>query len=322
MEGIPMSKVQTKHLVKQFNLEIIAGHDGLDRGFVMSDISRPGIELTGYFRYYPKARIQVLGKTEISYLNELSEQERIDRSKRLCTNVTPCIVITRGLEAPQELIDQCNKSNVPLLSSPYKTTRVVSRLTNFLEAEFAPFTTMHGVLVDIHGVGVLITGQSGVGKSETALELVKRGHRLVADDSVEIRQEDYDRLIGNSPELIEHLLEIRGLGIINVMTLFGASAVRSRKEIDYVINLEIWNEKKQYDRIGIDDELIRIIDVEIPKTTLPVRPGRNLAVIIEVAAMNFRLKRLGVNAAEEFSDRLTEMIEKEKENLENGISYE
>ncbi|BAM46816.1 HPr(Ser) kinase/phosphatase [Amphibacillus xylanus] len=317
-----MSKVQTKHLIKQFNLKILAGEKGLDREFIMSDISRPGIELTGYFRYYPKARLQVLGKTEISYLNELSKEDRIDRAKRLCTKVTPCIVITRGLEAPQELIDQCNEADVPLLSSPYKTTRVVSRLTNFLEAEFAPFTTMHGVLVDIHGVGVLITGQSGVGKSETALELVKRGHRLVADDSVEIRQEDYDRLIGSSPELIEHLLEIRGLGIINVMTLFGASAVRSRKEIDYVINLEIWNEKKQYDRIGIEDEIIRIIDVEIPKTTLPVRPGRNLAVIIEVAAMNFRLKRLGVNAAEEFSKRLTEMIEKEKENLENGIRYE
>lgn len=315
-----MSNVQTKDLIKQFNLDIIAGEGGIDREFIMSDISRPGIELTGYFRYYPKARLQVLGKTEISYLNELSEEDRIDRCKRLCTNVTPCMVISRGLEAPQELIDQCNKANVPLLSSPYKTTRVVSRLTNFLEAKFAPFTTMHGVLVDIHGVGVLITGQSGVGKSETALELVKRGHRLVADDSVEIHQEDYDRLIGNSPELIEHLLEIRGLGILNVMTLFGASAVRSRKEIDYVINLEIWDDKKQYDRVGMEDETIRIIDVEIPKTILPVRPGRNLAVIIEVAAMNFRLKVLGINSAEEFSNRLTKMIEKEKQNLDNGIT--
>ena len=320
MEGILMSNVQTKDLIKQFNLDIIAGEGGIDREFIMSDISRPGIELTGYFRYYPKARLQVLGKTEISYLNELSEEDRIDRCKRLCTNVTPCMVISRGLEAPQELIDQCNKANVPLLSSPYKTTRVVSRLTNFLEAKFAPFTTMHGVLVDIHGVGVLITGQSGVGKSETALELVKRGHRLVADDSVEIHQEDYDRLIGNSPELIEHLLEIRGLGILNVMTLFGASAVRSRKEIDYVINLEIWDDKKQYDRVGMEDETIRIIDVEIPKTILPVRPGRNLAVIIEVAAMNFRLKVLGINSAEEFSNRLTKMIEKEKQNLDNGIT--
>lgn len=320
MEGIEMTKVTTRDLMEQFDLELITGERGLDREFVMSDISRPGIELTGYFRYYPQTRLQILGKTEISYLNELSKEERIDRSRRLCTDVTPCIVVSRDLEVPTELANECEKEDVPLLRSPYKTTRVVSRLTNYLETKFAPFTAMHGVLVDIHGVGVLITGQSGVGKSETALELVKRGHRLVADDSVEIRQEDYDRLIGTSPKLIEHLLEIRGLGIINVMTLFGASAVRSHKEIDYVINLEIWDDKKQYDRIGTDDETIRIIDVEIPKIVLPVRPGRNVAVIIEVAAMNFRLKALGVNAAEEFKIRLAETIEQERANLENKIN--
>ncbi|WP_157065155.1 HPr(Ser) kinase/phosphatase [Amphibacillus sediminis] len=317
-----MAKVQTKDLLEQFKLELIAGKNGLDREFIMSDISRPGIELTGYFRYYPKARLQVLGKTELSYFNELSSDEKRDRSQRLCTDVTPCIVVTRGMEIPEELKQACEASHVPLLRSPYKTTRVVSRLTNFLEARFAPSTAMHGVLVDIHGVGILITGQSGVGKSETALELVKRGHRLVADDSVEIHQEDYDRLIGSSPELIEHLLEIRGLGIINVMTLFGASAVRSHKKIDFVINLENWNEKKQYDRIGMDEETIRIIDVDVPKATLPVRPGRNLAVIIEVAAMNFRLKRLGVNAAEEFSARLTKMINQEEANLNSSVDYD
>ncbi|PXW91478.1 Hpr(Ser) kinase/phosphatase [Streptohalobacillus salinus] len=316
-----MAKVQAKDLLEQFKLELVAGEEGLEREFIMSDISRPGIELTGYFRYYPKTRLQVLGKTELSYFKDLSEEEKKDRSHKLCTRVTPCIVVTRGMDIPQELIDAANKRGVPLLRSPYKTTRVVSRLTNFLEAHFAPFTAMHGVLVDIHGVGVMITGQSGVGKSETALELVKRGHRLVADDSVEIRQEDYDRLIGTSPKLIEHLLEIRGLGIINVMTLFGASAVRSHKKLDYVINLENWDEKKQYDRIGMDEETIKIIDVDIPKATVPVRPGRNLAVIIEVAAMNFRLKRLGVSAAEEFSARLTKQISQEKENI-GHIDYD
>lgn len=185
----------------------------------------------------------------------------------------------------------------------------MSRLTNYLESKFAPFTAVHGVLIDIYGVGVLIIGQSGVGKSETALELVKRGHRLVADDNVEIRQEDYESLIGNAPALIEHLLEIRGLGIINVMTLFGASSIRSQKRISMVIQLEIWDEKKQYDRLGLDEDTMKIMDVHLPKATIPVRPGRNLAVIIEVAAMNFRLKRMGVNTAEEFSDRLTKMIE-------------
>lgn len=315
-----MTKVHTQDLLDQFKLELLAGKEGLQREIIMSDISRPGIEMTGYFRYYPKKRLQLLGKTELSYYKDLTSEERTDRATRMSTEETPGIVVSRGMEVPDELINACEKANVPLLRSPYKTTRVISRLTNFLEAKFAPFTAMHGVLVDIYGVGVLIMGQSGVGKSETALELVKRGHRLVADDSVEIRQEDYDRLIGSSPPLIEHLLEIRGLGIINVMTLFGAGSVRSYKKISYVINLESWDDKKTYDRLGLEEETMKIIDVDVPKAILPVRPGRNLAVIIEVAAMNFRLKQMGVNAAEEFSTRLTTMIGKEKTNL--GPDYD
>ncbi|MEJ9269986.1 HPr(Ser) kinase/phosphatase, partial [Bacillus thuringiensis] len=172
-----------------------------------------------------------------------------------------------------------------------------------------PTTAVHGVLVDIYGIGVLITGSSGVGKSETALDLVRRGHRLVADDSVEIRREHEDTLVGRSPELIQHLLEIRGLGIINVMTLFGAGAVRPFKRIALCVNLELWDQKKVYDRLGLSEDYLRIMNVDIPKLTVPVRPGRNLAVIIEVAAMNFRLKRLGINAAQQFSDRLNDVIE-------------
>ncbi|WP_156288341.1 HPr(Ser) kinase/phosphatase [Oceanobacillus salinisoli] len=305
--------VRTKDLLDNFNLTLVAGKDGIHREIITSDISRPGIEMTGYFKYYPKERLQLIGKTEMTYFLDLTEEQRRDRAEKLCTDVTPGIVISRGMEVPSELIEAANKAGVPILLSPRKTTRVTSRLTNYLEAKFAPFTAIHGVLVDIYGVGVLITGQSGVGKSETALELVKRGHRLVADDSVEIRQEDYDTLIGNSPPLIEHMLEIRGLGIINVMTLFGAGAVRSYKKIAMVVNLENWDEKKQYDRLGLDEDQMKIMDVSLPKATIPVRPGRNLAVIIEVAAMNFRLKRMGVNAAEEFSERLTNMIEQEKD---------
>jgi HPr kinase/phosphorylase len=188
------------------------------------------------------------------------------------------------------------------------TTRFSSLLTNFLESKLAPTTAVHGVLVDIYGVGILITGKSGVGKSETALELVKRGHRLVADDCVEIRQEAENTLIGNAPKLIEHLLEIRGIGIIDIMTLFGASAIRSFKRISMVIDLEIWDKNKTYDRLGIEEEKMKIIDTDLTKNTIPVRPGRNLAVIIEVAAMNYRLKRMGVNAAEEFSNRLNDVI--------------
>ncbi|WP_164215939.1 HPr(Ser) kinase/phosphatase [Virgibacillus sp. YIM 98842] len=308
-----MSTVRTQDLLENFNLTLVAGKDGIHREIFSSDLSRPGMELTGYFKYYPKERLQLIGQTEMNFFLDLTEEEQRDRVRRLCTDVTPGIVISRGMEIPEVIIEAANESGVPILHSPRKTTRVISRLTNYLEAKFAPTTAIHGVLVDINGVGVLITGQSGVGKSETALELVKRGHRLVADDNVEIRQEDYDTLIGSAPPLIEHLLEIRGVGIINIMTLFGAGAVRSQKKISYIVNLEIWDEKKQYDRLGLDEERLKIMDVELPKITIPVRPGRNLAVIIEVAAMNFRLKKMGFNAAEEFSDRLTTMIEQERE---------
>ncbi|WP_339227350.1 HPr(Ser) kinase/phosphatase [Oceanobacillus sp. FSL K6-2867] len=304
--------VRTSDLLDNFNLTLVAGEDGINREIITSDISRPGIEMTGYFRYYPKERLQLIGKTEMTYFLELTDEEKRNRAENLCTDITPGIVVTRGMTVPQVLIEEANKAGVPILHSPRKTTRVISRLTNYLEEKFAPSTAVHGVLIDIYGVGVLIIGQSGVGKSETALELVKRGHRLVADDNVEIHQEDYESLIGNAPPLIEHLLEIRGLGIINVMTLFGAGSVRSKKRISMVINLESWDEKKQYDRLGLDEDTMKIMDVHLPKSTVPVRPGRNLAVIIEVAAMNFRLKRMGVNAAEEFSERLTTMIENEK----------
>lgn len=315
-----MATVRTKDLLENFNLTLVAGKDGLYREITTGDISRPGIEMTGYFKYYPKERLQLIGRTEMAYFLELSDDEKLDRVTKLCTDITPGIVVTRNMEIPQVFIDAANESGVPILHSPRKTTRVISRLTNFLEAKFAPFTAIHGVLVDVYGVGVLITGQSGVGKSETALELVKRGHRLVADDSVEIRQEDYDSLIGNPPPLIEHLLEIRGLGIINVMTLFGAGSVRNYKKISLIINLENWDEHKQYDRLGLDEDKMKIMDVELPKATIPVRPGRNLAVIIEVAAMNFRLKRMGVNAAEEFSERLTNMIDQESDEHSQGGS--
>ena len=304
--------VRTKDLLENFTLTLVAGAAGIQREIITSDISRPGIEMTGYFKYYPNERLQLIGRTEMAYFLDLNVDEQRDRAEKLCTEITPGIVVSRGMDIPATIIEAANKADVPILRSPRKTTRVISRLTNYLEEKFAPSTSIHGVLVDVYGVGVLIIGQSGVGKSETALELVKRGHRLVADDSVEIQQEDYDSLIGHSPAILEHLLEIRGLGIIDVMTLFGAGAVRTKKRISVVINLENWDESKQYDRLGLDEDKIQIMDVELPKTTIPVRPGRNLAVLIEVASMNFRLKRMGFNAAEDFSDRLTNMIEKEK----------
>ncbi|UAL51949.1 MULTISPECIES: HPr(Ser) kinase/phosphatase [Metabacillus] len=303
-----MAKVRTKDLIEKFHLELISGEEGINRPITTSDLSRPGLEMAGFFTYYPKERVQILGKTELTFFQKLTDEEKRNRMDQLCTDSTPAIIVSREMEIPQELIDASEEKSVPLLRSPLKTTRLSSHLTNFLEGKLAPTTAVHGVLVDVYGVGVLIVGKSGVGKSETALELVKRGHRLVADDCVEIRQEDQDTLIGNAPDLIEHLLEIRGLGIINVMTLFGAGAVRSYKRITLIIDLEIWDPKKQYDRLGLDEEKMKIIDTDVPKLTVPVRPGRNLAVIIEVAAMNFRLKRMGLNAAEQFTNKLTDVI--------------
>lgn len=303
-----MNKVRVSELIEHFDLKLVSGEKGIEREIIVSDISRPGLEIAGYFTYYPRRRLQLLGRTELSFFNELSVDERYKRTSQICTSQTPCIVISRGIEVPQEFITSSNKRNVPILQSKMKTTRLSSMITNYLESRLAPMTAVHGVLVDVYGVGVLITGESGVGKSETALELVKRGHRLVADDSVEIRQEGESELVGSAPELIQHLLEIRGLGIINVMTLFGAGAVRNYKRVSLVIHLELWDQDKVYDRLGLDEEKIKLIDTEVPRLVLPVRPGRNLAVIIEVAAMNYRLKNMGYHAAQQFSDRLNDTL--------------
>lgn len=303
-----LEQVTTKDVMEMFDLKLVSGHEGIGRHIAISDISRPGLEMAGYFTHYPANRVQLLGKTELSFFDMLLPHERVERMKKLCSPETPAIIISHDMNVPEELKIASNEEHVPVLTAKMATTRFSSLLTNFLESKLAPTTAVHGVLVDIYGVGILITGKSGVGKSETALELVKRGHRLVADDCVEIRQEAENTLIGNAPKLIEHLLEIRGIGIIDIMTLFGASAIRSFKRISMVIDLEIWDKNKTYDRLGIEEEKMKIIDTDLTKNTIPVRPGRNLAVIIEVAAMNYRLKRMGVNAAEEFSNRLNDVI--------------
>ncbi|WP_413378441.1 HPr(Ser) kinase/phosphatase [Alkalihalobacillus sp. 1P02AB] len=304
-----MGKLNANDLIERFQFELLAGEEGIYRPITTSDISRPGIEMAGFFTYYPAKRIQLIGKTELSFFERLATEEKKERMLNLCTYDTPAIILSRGFDVPPELVEAAEENGVPLLRSPMTTTRLSGRITDYLESELAPMTAVHGVLVDIYGIGVLITGSSGVGKSETALDLIRRGHRLVADDSVEIRQEHGNTLIGKPPELLQHLLEIRGLGIINAMTLFGAGAVRPHKRIVLCIHLELWDQKKAYDRLGLEEEMIKIMDTEVPKLTIPVRPGRNLAVLIEVAAMNHRLKKLGFNAAQDFSAKLTELIE-------------
>lgn len=310
-------KVKVSELVQRFQMEVITGEEGLKRLITVADLYRPGLEMAGYYAYHPKERVQLLGKTELSFFEQLLPDQKRDRMMQLCDDATPCIIITRGLAVPPELIEAAGPKKLPVLRSSNGTTTLLSsRITGFLESKLAPSTTIHGVLVDVYGVGMLITGTSGIGKSETALELVKRGHRLIADDAVEIRQTADNSLYGTAPELIRHLLEIRGVGIINVMTLFGAGAIRNEKKITVIVRLETWQEDKQYDRLGLDEETTRIIDTDIPLVTIPVRPGRNLAVIIEVAAMNYRLKRMGYNAALQFTNKLTESIAEEHDDYE------
>lgn len=300
--------VTVEDLVRRFDLEVLCGSEGLDHRIRVSDLSRPGLEMAGYFAYYPAERIQLLGKTELTFFHELDKGTRKERMEKLCHKETPCICITRHLDVPPELIHPAQAMGLPVLRTDLATTKFASKVTNYLESVLAPQTTLHGVLVNVYGVGILLIGASGIGKSETALELVKRGHRLIADDAVEIRQTAENILIGQSPELIRHLLEIRGLGIINVMTLFGAGAVQNQEKISLVIRLEVWRENRQYERLGLDEEQMQIIETNLPMLTVPVRPGRNLAVIIEVAAMNYRLKQMGQNAAVQFAERLTSAI--------------
>jgi len=303
--------ITTKEMIEKFDLEILAGAQGITRPIITSELSRPGLEIAGYFNYYASERVQIIGKTEITFMETLEEETLTKNLKRLATSQTPAIIVARNFEVPKMFIEVCESQGVPLLRTALKTTRFTSLLSNYLESIFAPRTSVHGVLVDVYGLGVLLTGKSGVGKSEVALELVKRGHRLIADDRVDIRQDDEEVLVGYAPDLLKDLIELRGIGILNVRALFGVGATRDYKRISIVMDLEFWEDQKQYDRLGLEREVTKIIDVEVPKITIPVRPGRNLAVIIEAAAMNYRQKELGINAAEVFQDRLAAMIAKE-----------
>ena len=300
--------LKVNQLIEKFDLYSINDVQQFDRPIENSDLSRPGLEIAGFFSYYSSDRIQVLGTTEISFINQkLTSAMKKERIKQLCQPETPCIIVTRGLEVPDEIIEATDEMNIPLLQTDESTTSFMARLTQYLTRELALETNVHGGLIDVYGVGVLIVGSSGVGKSEAALELIKRGHRLVADDNVIIKRVADNILMGSSPPLIDNMLEIRGIGVIDVLQLFGAGAVLPEKRISLIINLEQWQQGKMYDRIGLDIEYDNILDVEVQKKTIPIRPGRNLAVIIEVAAMNFRMNALGINAADEINRRMNSL---------------
>ncbi|TPR12563.1 HPr(Ser) kinase/phosphatase [Apilactobacillus timberlakei] len=300
--------VSVADLVENTHLDIFYGKEYLDRPITTSDISRPGLELTGYFNYYPAKRIQLLGITETSYAKGMNSADLYEVMKEMCHPETPAFVISTQLDPPDELIRAAKNKHIPILGSKLTTSRVLSNMTNYLESNLAERKSMHGVLVDVYGLGVLMTGDSGVGKSETALELVKRGHRLIADDRVEVYQQDEQTLVGQAPRILRHLLEIRGIGIIDVMNLFGAGAVRSKTKVDLIVHLENWSDNKDYDRLGNSNETRRIFDVDVERINIPVKTGRNLAIIIEAAAMNFRARTMGYDATKVFNDNLNSLI--------------
>jgi HPr kinase/phosphorylase len=289
---------------EKMSLELVAGQEGLRSKITVPDINRPGLALAGYFDYFAYERIQVLGRTELSFLQGIEREHVRTIFRKLLEWDVCCFIITQGLEPPEELMLAVQGRPVSVFKSTLPTTKLIAELTIYLEDKLAPETSMHGTLVDVYGVGVLILGKSGIGKSECALDLVERGHRLVADDLVDIKRTAERILMGSGPELIRHHMEIRGLGIINIKNLFGIGAIRDRKRIELVATIEEWDDKKEYDRLGLDELTYAILEVELPRIIIPVRPGRNLSIIIEVAAMNQRLKKSGHHTAREFNKTL------------------
>ena len=301
--------VKVIDLVNALQLEIITGdEEALQREIKISDISRPGLELTGYFTYYSYNRIQLFGSKEITFAQRMLPEERLMVMRRMCAPEIPAFVISRGLEVPKELIQAGDEAGIPVLRSSVSTSRLLGQLSSFLDSKLAVRESVHGVLVDVYGLGVLIQGSSGIGKSETALELIKRGHRLIADDRVDVYKQDDLTLIGEPPKILEHLIEIRGIGIIDVMDLFGASAVRGSMQVQLAVYLEAWEKDKKYDRLGSENATVEIGDVAIPQIRIPVKTGRNVAIIIEVAAMNFRARTMGFDATKQFEERLSLLI--------------
>lgn len=297
--------VSLDRIINEYELEVVYSElNPKEINIYSYDVNRPGLQLGGFYEYFDNTRIQILGKSEYAFMENRSQEERRSSFETLFSQKPPAVVVTRDLEIFPEMDEFAKKYGVALLRSHESTSAFMAKLIAFLNLNLAPRITRHGVLIEIYGEGVLILGDSGVGKSETAIELVKRGHRLVADDAVEIRRTSNITLVGSSPDNIRHFLELRGIGIINVRQLFGMGAVKVTEKIDMVVELEPWNPEKVYDRMGMDNHYMSILGVKVPYLTIPVKPGRNLAVILEVAAMNNRQKKMGYNAAQDLLDNL------------------
>lgn len=302
---IPLTKI-----IDEFEMEVLYEPTNIDQILISSsDINRPGLQLAGFLDNFDSNRLQIMGRSEFTFLEGFAVEDRREALDKYFDLKFPALLITRGLQLYPEMLEYAEKNNVALLRTEDVTSSFMSAIISYLNVQIAPRRTRHGVLVEVYGEGILILGESGVGKSEAAIELVKRGHRLVADDAVEIKKVSNKTLVASSPEIIRHFVELRGIGIIDVKQIFGIGAVKDTENINLIIHLEPWEEGKQYDRLGMVDEFTNIMGINIPSLTIPVKLGRNLAVIIEVAAMNNRQKRMGYNAAVELNNRLMQQME-------------
>ncbi len=300
--------IPARQFQEALNLECLVPSSRAEWDIRTPDTNRPGMQLCGYYEYFAYERPQILGKVEMSYLEEQTPEKRTEILTRYFSYDLPCVILCRGMHPPAEMLRIAAERGIAVYLTQEVTTKFTARLIHYLGSVLAPHVTRHGVLLDVYGIGVLLAGKSGVGKSEAALELIKRGHQLVADDVVDICRVSDDRLIGTCPENIRHLMEIRGIGLIDIRAMYGISAVSDRKTIDLVLELVAWDEDLTYDRVGLKEETTEILGVPIAHQMMPVRPGRNLAIIVEVAARNLSLKRMGYNAAEELNQRLLRQL--------------
>ncbi|MDR2898757.1 MAG: HPr(Ser) kinase/phosphatase [Clostridiales bacterium] len=306
-----MSTVLLTEIIEEFNLiNFTPDIDMTEMYLEYPDINRPALQLAGFFEYFDSNRLQIIGLVEHAYLSTLSEDIRSERLRHVFTSQIPCLILTRKLEPFPEMFVYAEYYKIPVLGSDSATTEFMGEIIKWLRVRLAPQVTLHGVLVDIYGEGVLLMGDSGIGKSEAALELIKRGHRLVADDAVEVKRVSAQTLIGSCPELIKYFIELRGIGIIDVRQMFGVEAIKATQNIDLVIKLELWDEKKEYDRLGLTEEYIDILGNKVVCHSIPIRPGRNLAIICESAAVNHRQKKMGYNAAQVLNERVIENMNK------------
>ncbi len=304
-----MSGVKLTDLIEKMNLKNLTPDIDLTEKYItVPDINRPALQLTGYFDHFDSVRVQIIGYVEYTYLQTLSEERKKEVYERLLAYGIPCLVYTTEILPDEEMLNMALRTQTPIFSTDQKTSPFQAELTRWLNVQLAPCISIHGVFVDVYGVGVLIRGESGIGKSEVALELIKRGHRLVADDAVEIRRVSDDTLVGSAPSITKHLIEVRGIGIVDIKSLFGVQSIKETQNVDLVITMEEWDKKKEYDRLGLEEEYTEFLGNKVQCHTIPIRPGRNLAVIVESTAINHRQKQMGYNAAQELYRRLQESL--------------